>query len=130
MKIKIFFFLIFVLPFNIMAFPSYYTLEDFYSQPVIKKQLDEYYKNLNVLDKTLDYSYKVKGNTMIYIYKFTEQQKDIEACRERIVSTLRNSVIDLVITSIENESGIKDVRVQYVYYNKDGTKIYNQIWMK
>lgn len=130
MKNKVFFILIFVLPFYIMAFPNYYTLEDFYSQPTIKKQMDEYYKNLNALDNTLDYSYKVKENTMIYIYKFTGQQKDVKACRERIISTLRNSVIDLAITAIENEAGIKDARVQYVYYNKDGSEIYNQIWMK
>lgn len=120
----------FVLSFNFFVFSADFSLEEFYSQPAVKKRMDESFKQLDVLDKTLEYSYKVKNNTMIYIYKFTEQQKDIEACRESIILRLRNSVIDFVITNIENESGIKDVRVQYIYYNKDGTEIYNQIWMK
>lgn len=120
----------FVLSFNFFVFSDDFSLEKFYSQPAVKKQMDEYFKMFNASDKTLEYSYKVKNNTMIYTYKFTEQQKDIEACREVIILKLRNSVIDLVITNIENESGVKDVRVQYIYYNKDGTEVYNQIWMK
>ncbi len=120
----------FALSFNFFVFSKDFTLEKFYSKPDVKKQMDESFKAIDALDKTKDISYKVKGNTMIYIYKFTEQQKDIEACREDIILRLRNSVIDFVIANIENESGVKDVRVQYIYYNKDGTEIYNQIWMK
>lgn len=127
---KIFFLSMVVLSFNFFAFSYDFTLEKFYSQPAVKKQMDEYYKVFNASDKTLEYSYTVKNNTMIYIYKFTEQQRNIEACRENIILKLRNSLIDFVITNIENESGVKDVRVQYIYYNKDGTEIYNQIWMK
>ncbi|MDE5582020.1 MAG: DUF4854 domain-containing protein [Treponemataceae bacterium] len=127
---KVFFFAMFVLSFNFLVFSDDFNLEKFYSQPAMKKQMNESFKQFNALDKTMEYSYKVKNNTMVYIYKFTEQQKDIEACRETIILRLRNSVIDFVITNIENESGVKDVRVQYIYYNKDGTEIYNQIWMK
>lgn len=107
------------------------TLEEFYSQPKYQSAIEEQYESMrsSYADTYSDMDYKIEGNTFTYTYTFAEQIDDsnLSAMQKNIGDSLSSSV-GSTIDGIEEESGITGISVQYIYYNNDGTEIFNETY--
>lgn len=107
------------------------TLEDYYSQPLQKLNLDaEIKKQKSSNAQTFsDMGYYVKGNVFTNWYQYA-----IDIDKEIAVSYFDSSftyeLLDSMIEGIANEAGVEDVTIQFIYRDKDGNDIYNKCFVR
>ena len=107
------------------------TIEEYFNEH--PDQLEEINKMVAETDEyqswkdLLDYQVFASGNTLVYGYKYkqTYSQEKIDAAKEQIEENL-NSLTDQMletIDAVEAEYGVKDIDIQIVYFNGDGSLI-------
>ncbi len=104
------------------------TVEEFYSRELYKAAMEEQITQLEetYADTYSDIGYSLSGNTFTYTYTYKMQIDDAAGLKKNLESALTQDAVDDSITALEEETGITGVSVQYIYYNADGTEIYNQ----
>lgn len=104
------------------------TVEEFYSRELYKAAMEEQITQLEetYADTYSDIGYSLSGNTFTYTYTYKMQIDDTAGLKKNLESALTQDAVDDSITALEEETGITGVSVQYIYYNADGTEIYNQ----
>ncbi len=102
------------------------TVEEYYSQPAIKSALDEQIDAMKD-DYTGIYSdlgYTVEGNTFTYWFQFETQIEDVEGAAAQLEASLTDDMLLDIVTGVENECGVSGITCAYVYYNADGSVLY------
>ncbi len=101
------------------------TLEEFYTRPAYKTALDQQIATVQsqMADAYSDISYSVEGNTFSYSYTFATQIPDVEAAKQALREALTDAQLADLAKTIQNESGVTDITLEYFYYNADGTLI-------
>ena len=104
------------------------TVEEFYSRELYKAAMEEQITQLEetYADTYSDIGYSLSGNTFTYTYTYKMQIDDTAGLKKNLESALTQDAVDDSSTALEEETGITGVSVQYIYYNADGTEIYNQ----
>lgn len=103
-----------------------FTVEDYYTQPSVKLALDaqidamkESYK-----DEYADLGYEIDGNTFTYWFQFKDQIADVDKAAELLESRITEDMMSGIVESVEEECGVTGITCCYIYYNADGTVIY------
>lgn len=107
------------------------TLEEFYSQPLQKLNLDSNIKvqkeeNAETLS---DMGYEIKGNVFINWYQY-KNDIDVDYAVNYFNSFFTADLLNPMLDSIAKESGVEDVTIQYIYKDKDGNEIYNKCFVR
>lgn len=105
------------------------TLESYFDEH--PDELKEMQKNINddeSLNKMVDVSLKVKGNTLSYIYTFKEtySKEQIDGFKPDLKKSMEGEVADEMkakIPDIEKGFGVSGIKLYMEYRNGDGTKI-------
>lgn len=101
------------------------TLEDFYSDEAIKAVMEQEleYVMTNSNGVFSDIWYEVEGNTMTYCYQYAEPQ-DAEATAANIEAGITQEGVDALAANERQLTGVEHFTIVYVYYNSDGSLIY------
>lgn len=104
------------------------TLEDFYSKPLYTEAMDSQIASYEETYASTysDIDWSVSDNTLTYSYTYAVQVEDVNALKSNLDANLTNEAVAPSITDLEEETGITGVSIQYIYYNNDGTEIYNK----
>ena len=102
------------------------TVEEYYTQPLIKESLDS---QINAMKGDYagiysDLGYTVEGNTFTYWFKFAEQVEDVDAAASQLDAALTDDVFAGIVKDIETECGVTGLTGGYIYYNADGSVIF------
>ena len=99
------------------------TVEEYYTQPIVKQALDAEIDSLKN-DSTSVYSdlgYSVEGNTFTYWFQFATQ---IETAATQLEAAMTDEMMSGIVADVETECGVTGITCEYIYYNADGTVIY------
>ncbi len=101
------------------------TLEEYYTRPAYKTALDQQIEAVatQMADAYSDISYSVKENTFTYNYTFATQIPDVESAKQALKEAMPEEQLATLAESIEKESGVTGIVLEYSYYNADGTLI-------
>lgn len=107
------------------------TLEKFYNQPLQKLNLDSTIKAQKQANaETLsDMGYEVHGNVFTNWYQYKDEV-DVNFAVNYFNSYFNADLLNPLLDSIAQESGVEDVTVQYIYKDKDGNEIYNKCFVR
>ena len=107
------------------------TLEDYYSQPLQKSNLDaEFNKQKSANAQTFsDMGYYVKGNVFTNWYQYAVDI-DKELAVSYFDSSFTYDLVNSMIEGIANEAGVEDVTIQFIYRDMDGNDIYNKCFVR
>lgn len=102
------------------------TVEEFYTQPVIKAALDEQIESMkgDYVGIYSDLGYSVSGNTFTYWFKFETQIEDVEGAAAQLDAALTDEMMSQLVTDVEAECGVTGITCEYIYYNADGSVLY------
>jgi len=102
------------------------TVEEFYTQPVVKEALDAQIDNMkgNFAGVYSDLGYEVSGNTFTYWFQFADQIEDVDAAASQLEASLTDDMLAGIVSDVEGECGITGITCEYIYYNADGSIIY------
>lgn len=106
------------------------TLEEYYSQPQIKADLDEQMTSLKETysDVYSDLGYELDGNTFTYYYKYASQISDANSAAEQLEASFTDEYMQGIIDSVAEECGIEDITLKYIFYNADGSVIFEDTY--
>lgn len=106
------------------------TLEEYYSQPQIKADLDEQMTSLKETynDVYSDLGYELDGNTFTYYYKYASQISNANSAAEQLEASFTDEYMQGIIDSVAEECGIEDITLKYVFYNADGSVIFEDTY--
>lgn len=101
------------------------TLEEFYSSPQMQAQFEAEERYLLNTYKTIysDIEYVVHGNTFSYVYTYLNEV-DIAATKKNLEESFASLDLDSSFEEIEEQTGISDITLEFVYVNPDGTEVY------
>ncbi|MBE5886221.1 MAG: DUF4854 domain-containing protein [Lachnospiraceae bacterium] len=102
------------------------TVEEYYTQPIVKQALDAEIDSLKN-DSTSVYSdlgYSVEGNTFTYWFQFATQIEDVETAATQLEAAMTDEMMSGIVADVETECGVTGITCEYIYYNADGTVIY------
>ncbi len=102
------------------------TVEEYYTQPIVKQALDAEIDSLKS-DSTSVYSdlgYSVEGNTFTYWFQFATQIEDVETAAAQLESAMTDEMMSGIVADVETECGVTGITCEYIYYNADGSVIY------
>lgn len=102
------------------------TVEEYYTQPIVKQALDAEIDSLKN-DSTSVYSdlgYTVEGNTFTYWFQFATQIEDVETAATQFEAAMTDEMMSGIVADVETECGVTGITCEYIYYNADGTVIY------
>jgi len=102
------------------------TVEEFYTQPVVKEALDAQIDNMkgNFAGVYSDLGYEVSGNTFTYWFQFADQIEEVEAAADQLESSLTDEMLADIVSDVEGECGVTGITCEYIYYNADGSVLY------
>lgn len=102
------------------------TVEEYYTQPVVKESLDSQIEEMKGQYTSVysDLGYTVEGNTFTYWFKFAEQIEDAETAASQLESSITEEMLSGIVADVESECGVTGITCEYIYYNADGTVIF------
>ncbi len=102
------------------------TVEDYYSQPFIKEALDAQIESMKESYSSTykDLGYEVSGNTFTYWFQYADQLSNTDAVAEQLEASLSEDMLAGVVADVEAECGVTGITCCYIYYNADGSIIY------
>ncbi len=102
------------------------TVEDYYTQPFVQmgleaqlEEMKEYYK-----DMYSDLGIEVEGNTLTYWFQLKEQIPNPDAAAKELEESITEEMLEDVVSDVESECGVEGITCVYIYYNADGSIIY------
>lgn len=109
------------------------TLSDYFAEPGVQEQMDA---DIAAAKETYASTYsdirrEVDGNTLVYIYVYKDPipEDSLEEFQESIDASLSQTITDQNLIGImEQQSGVSGISLQYIYYNPDGTEIFNKTY--
>ena len=108
------------------------TAEDYYGHPMIQKELDELVEGMKVdyADVYSDLGIEVSGNTFTYWFQYKTQFDNPDAIAQQLEAALTDEMLEGVVTDVEAECGVSGITCCYIYYNADGSIIYQDSYTK
>ena len=102
------------------------TVEDYYTQPFIKEALDAQIESMKESYSSTykDLGYEVSGNTFTYWFQYADQLSNTDAVAEQLEASLTEDMLADVVADVEAECGVTGITCCYIYYNADGSIIY------
>ena len=102
------------------------TVEDYYTQPFIKEALDAQIESMKESYSSTykDLGYEVSGNTFTYWFQYADQLSNTDAVAEQLEASLTEDMLADVVADVEAECGVTGLTCCYIYYNADGSIIY------
>lgn len=102
------------------------TVEDYYTQPFIKEALDAQIESMKESYSSTykDLGYEVSGNTFTYWFQYADQLSNTDAVAEQLEASLTEDMLAGVVADVEAECGVTGITCCYIYYNADGSIIY------
>ncbi len=102
------------------------TVEDYYTQPMIKEPLDMMIEEMkDTYSSTYkDLGYEVSGNTFTYWFQYADQYDNPEALAAQLEASITEDMLKDVVADVEKECGVTGITCFYIYYNADGSIIY------
>jgi len=79
---------------------------------------------IRLVKKYADLGYEVDGNTFTYWFQFKNQIADVDTAAELLESRITEDMMSGIVESVEEECGVTGITCCYIYYNADGTVIY------
>lgn len=109
------------------------TLSDYFAEPGVQEQMDADIAAAkeNYASTYSDIRREVDGNTLVYIYVYKDPipEDSLEEFQESIDASLSQTITDQNLIGImEQQSGVSGISLQYIYYNPDGTEIFNKTY--
>ena len=106
------------------------TVEEYYSQPVLKEALDAQMEELKASYEGVysDLGYTVEGNTFGYYYQYAVQIEDVEEAKKVVAASLTEEMMADIVADVSAECGVTDITLKYTFYNADGTLIYEDTY--
>ena len=119
-----------IMVFSLVACGKPATVEEYYSQPVIKEALDSQMEELKASYEGVysDLGYKLEGNTFIYYYQYAVQIEEVEEAKKIVADSLTEEMMAGIVADVSSECGIEDVTLKYSFYNADGSLIYEDTY--
>ncbi len=110
---------------------TYESLEEYFSTPEMQAQIESEEAYLLNLYGTVysDVEYIAHGNTLSYVYTYL-QSVDVDATSENIASSFKSLDMSDTIESLEDQTGIEGITLEFVYLNPDGSDVYRQTFTK
>ena len=71
-----------------------------------------------------DLGYEVSGNTFTYWFQYADQLSNTDAVAEQLEASLSEDMLADVVADVESECGVTGITCCYIYYNADGSIIY------
>ncbi len=108
------------------------TVEDYYTQPHIKEALDIQIDSMkdSFSGTYSDLGYEVSGNTFTYWFRFANQIEDVETAAAQLEAGLTEDMLIDIVTNVEEECGVTGITCAYIYYNADGSILYQDSYTK
>ena len=102
------------------------TVEDYYTQPFVKEALDAQIESMkdSYSSTYKDLGYDVSGNTFTYWFQYADQLSNPDAVAEQLEASLTEDMLADVVADVEAECGVTGITCCYIYYNADGSIIY------
>ena len=102
------------------------TVEAYYTQPAVKQSLDAQIEAMKDSYSGVysDLGYEVSGNTFTYWFRFATQIPDAEAAAEQLEASITEDMLAGIVSDVEDECGVYGITCNYIYYNADGSIIY------
>ena len=102
------------------------TVEEYYTQPTIQSALDAQIDNMkgSYAGVYSDLGYEVSGNTFTYWFQFADQIEDVDSAANQLKSSLTDDMLAGIVSDVESECGVTGITCEYIYYNADGSVIY------
>ncbi len=102
------------------------TVEEYYTQPAIKSALDSQIDSMkgSYAGVYSDLGYEVSGNTFTYWFQFADQIKEVDAAADQLEASLTDDMLAGIVSDVESECGVKGITCEYIYYNADGSVIF------
>ncbi len=102
------------------------TVEEYYSQPVLKEALDSQMEELKASYNGVysDLGYDLDGNTFIYYYQYAVQIEDVDSAKQQLAASLTDEMMAGIVSDVSAECGVADVTLKYTFYNADGSVLY------
>ncbi len=115
-----------VLVFALVACGGASTVEEYYTQPAIQSALDAQIDNMkgSYAGVYSDLGYEVSGNTFTYWFQFADQIEDVDSAANQLKSSLTDDMLAGIVSDVESECGVTGITCEYIYYNADGSVIY------
>lgn len=109
------------------------TVEEYYKRPATSAELDKQLESTKeaYADMYSDISWDANGNTFEYHYTYAETiDPEVFASIESEVSSSLQAESASLIDAVSEECGIEDVSLRFVYYNPDGSVIFDETFSK
>lgn len=102
------------------------SVEEYYTQPAVQESVNAQIETMksDYIGLYSDLGYTVEGNTFTYWFKFAEQIEDVDSAAEQLKSSASQEMLSDIVANVEKECGISGITGAYVYYNADGSIIY------
>ena len=102
------------------------TVEEYYTQPAVKSALDSQIESMkgSYAGVYSDLGYEVSGNTFTYWFQFATQIEDVETAATQLEAAMTDEMMSGIVADVETECGVTGITCEYIYYNADGTVIY------
>ena len=102
------------------------TVEDYYTQPSVQLGLDAQLEEMKESYKDVysDLGYEVEGNTFTYWFRFKDQVADPDEAAEILEESITEDMLEDIVRDVESECGVEGITCIYIYYNADGSIIY------
>lgn len=115
-----------VMVLSLVACGSAATVEEYYTQPLIKSALDSQIEDMKGEYTGIysDLGYTVEGNTFTYWFKFATQIDDVDGAAAQLKANLSDDMMSQLVSDVESECGVTGITCGYIYYNADGSILY------
>lgn len=102
------------------------SVEEYYTQPEVQESVHAQIETMKSDYSGLysDIGYTVEDNTFTYWFKFAEQIEDVDSAAEQLKNSSSQEMLADIVSNVEKECGISGITGAYVYYNADGSVIF------